>query len=90
MRSMRMPDGSRIPMAAITPVPIPDPVAPDAKVGRPEYYFKVIKQMVAKVVEKKKKSKQYVESTAQELAREKKHKGLFSGGIEINIKRNKE
>jgi len=89
-----MPDGQRIPYSVVTPIPIEDPglAGHEAKVGRPEYWFRVVRKQVAKIVAKAKvnKTKKYVESTAQELAILKRHKGLFSGGIEVNIKRNKE
>lgn len=94
MRSLRLPDGRRIPMSTITSQPLPDPmIGEEPKVGRPEYWLKAIIQKVAvKVVAatKKKKTKEYVPATAQELADEKRHKPLFSGGgIEVNIKKNK-
>jgi hypothetical protein len=96
LRSMRMPDGNRLPYSVITPIPVQDPgligYEDSAKVGKPEYWYRVIQQKVQKIVAKAKvkKAAKYVESTAQELATLKRHKGLFSGGIEVNIKKNKE
>lgn len=92
MRTMRFPDGRRIPMSVIAPKHVPDPmVGNEPKVGRPEYWFRAIRNIVkaVAVVATKKKSTQYKEDTAQELADRKKHKPLFQGGVEVNIKRNK-
>jgi hypothetical protein len=89
---MRLPDGKRIPMGSIEPTPIGDPmINNEVKVGRPEYFFRVVRQMVAKTVEAvAPKKKKYKEATAQELADEKRHKPLFQGGVEFNIKRREE
>lgn len=87
-----MPDGKRIPMASIAPMPQLDPmVGNELKVGRPEFWWRTVVRKVEATVEKviKKKTKQYKEETAQELAARKRHKPLFQGGVEVNIKRNK-
>lgn len=93
LRTMRMPGGQRLPMTAVDPTPIPDPmIGNDNMVGRPSYFFRVIRQAVKAVAavvteETPKKKKAYKEPTAQELANEKRHKPLFQGGVEVNIKK---
>lgn len=94
LRSMRMPGGNRLPMSAVDPTMLPDPmVGNEKKVGRPDYFFRVIRQAVkaavAVVAEElpSKKKKVYKEQTAQELANEKRHRPLFEGGVEVNIKK---
>jgi hypothetical protein len=95
LRTVRMPDGNRLPMAVIAPTPQPDPmVGFEPKVGRPEFFFRVLRQavnVVKAVAEELPKTvkKAYKEKTAQDIANEKRHKPLFQGGVEINIKQRK-
>lgn len=92
LRTIRTTTGNRIPIAVAQPQPILDPmIGNEPKVGRPEYVRRVIRQSIQKTVEAvgdiiQPKRKKYKEQTAQELADSKRHKPLFTGGIEINIK----
>lgn len=93
MRTLRMPNGQRIPLSTFENVQ--DPMVDSSKpiVGRPEYWFHAITKKAAKKVEAVAKAinplkkKKYKDPTAQELAALKRHKPLFSDGIEINIKK---
>lgn len=82
IKRVRMSGGNDLPYAIINPEPVNDPMVGDKQVvGRVNYWFKTLSAAVVAPIKKK-------ILTSKELAKEKKHKPLLAGGLEINIHKN--
>lgn len=80
----RLPDGRQLPVAVVSPTPLPDPmVGEEAVIGRQNYFFRAITKIAAIA-----KALVNPDPESKQLAKSKRRSPVLKGGIEINLNKN--